>query len=80
MTYPDAVIVPEGTEPRTGLPPAFHADFFLVIRKEHASLFDNHAAGVHDSDLGLLVNPLRDRLIASRLGLLGLLVVVPPGG
>ena len=43
VTYPDAVIVPEGTEPRTGLPPAFHADFFLVIRKEHASLFDNHA-------------------------------------
>ncbi len=46
VTYPDAVIVPEGTEPRTDEPLAFHADFFLVIHKEHASLFDNHAAGV----------------------------------
>jgi glycosidase len=45
-TYPDAVIIPEGDEPRTGKPPAFHADFFLVIREEHASLFDNHFAGI----------------------------------
>ncbi len=45
-THPDAVIVPEGTEPRTGAPLAFHADFFLVIREEHASLFDNQFAGV----------------------------------
>lgn len=45
-TWPDAVIVPEGTEPRTDAEPAFHADFFLVIHAEHASLFDNHAAGV----------------------------------
>ena len=29
--YPDAVIVPEGKEPRTGAPLVFHADFFLVI-------------------------------------------------
>ncbi len=46
VAYPDAVIVPEGAEPRTGSPLAFHADFFLVIMEEHASLFDNHAAGV----------------------------------
>ena len=45
-TYPDAVIVPEGKEPRTGAPLAFHADFFLVIHEEHASLFDNHFAGM----------------------------------
>ena len=44
--YPDAVIVPEGTEPRTGAALAFHGDFFLVIQDAHASLFDNHAAGV----------------------------------
>jgi len=44
--YPDAVLVPEGTEPRTAAPPAFHADFFLTIHVEHASLFDNHYAGV----------------------------------
>ncbi len=44
-TYPDAIIVPEGKEPRTTEPLAFHADFFLVIHEEHASLFDNHAAG-----------------------------------
>ncbi len=43
--YPDAVLVPEGVEPRTGGPLAFHADFFLVIHEPHASLFDNHAAG-----------------------------------
>ena len=45
-TYPDAVLVPEGSEPRTGAPLAFDADFFLVILQEHATLFDNHAAGV----------------------------------
>jgi glycosidase len=44
--YPDAVIIPEGREPRTGQSLAFDADFFLVIRAEHASLFDNHAAGI----------------------------------
>jgi maltose alpha-D-glucosyltransferase/alpha-amylase len=44
--YPDAVLVPEGTEPRTGGPLAFHADFFLVIHPEHGSLFDNRSAGV----------------------------------
>ncbi len=43
--YPDAVIVPEGQEPRTGERLAFDADFFLVIMREHATLFDNHAAG-----------------------------------
>jgi maltose alpha-D-glucosyltransferase/alpha-amylase len=45
-SWPDAVIVPEGTEPRTDAALAFHADFFLVIKAEHASLFDNHSAGV----------------------------------
>lgn len=45
-THPDAVIVPEGSEPRTGGPLAFHADFFLVIQRQHQSLFDNHAAGI----------------------------------
>jgi maltose alpha-D-glucosyltransferase/alpha-amylase len=44
--YPDAVLVPEGTEPRTGRKLAFHADFALVIHGPHASLFDNHAAGL----------------------------------
>ena len=46
VAHPDAVIVPEGKEPRTGAPLAFHADFFLVIHAEHASLFDNHSAGL----------------------------------
>ncbi|GAA3221224.1 alpha-amylase family glycosyl hydrolase [Pseudonocardia petroleophila] len=45
-THPGAVIVPEGDEPRTAGPLAFHADFLLVIKEEHASLFDNHAAGL----------------------------------
>ncbi|MDH3299973.1 MAG: alpha-amylase family glycosyl hydrolase [Acidimicrobiia bacterium] len=45
-THPDAVLIPEGTEPRTGRSLAFHADFFLVIHAEHASLFDNGFAGV----------------------------------
>ncbi len=43
--YPDAALVPEGLEPRTGGSFAFHADFFLVIMAAHASLFDNHFAG-----------------------------------
>ncbi len=43
--YPDAVLIPEGAEPRTGGSLAFDADFFLVIKDEHASLFDNHFAG-----------------------------------
>ena len=44
--YPEAVMVPEGKEPRTGGRLAFHADFFLVIHDEHASLFNNHFAGM----------------------------------
>ena len=44
--YPDAVIIPEGVEPRIGEPLAFHADFFLVIFPEHGSLFDNQGAGI----------------------------------
>ena len=44
-THPEAVLIPEGSEPRTRQPLAFHADFFLVIHEEHASLFDNGAAG-----------------------------------
>ena len=43
--YPDAVIIPEGVEPRTGGEPAFHADFFLVIQAAHRALFDNGGAG-----------------------------------
>ncbi|GAA3338311.1 alpha-amylase family glycosyl hydrolase [Amorphoplanes nipponensis] len=46
VAYPEAVLLPEGAEPRTGRPLAFHADFFLVILAEHASLFDNHSAGL----------------------------------
>lgn len=45
-TYPDAVLLPEGPEPRTGRSFAFDADFFLVIFAAHASLFDNGYAGV----------------------------------
>ena len=45
VAHPDAIIIPEGLEPRTGAPFAFHADFFLVIYPQHASLFDNGAAG-----------------------------------
>ncbi len=45
-TYPEAVLLPEGLEPRTGEPLAFDADFMLVIHEPHASLFDNHAAGL----------------------------------
>ena len=44
-TYPDRVLLPEGPEPRTSGPLAFHADFFLVIFEAHASLFDNGYAG-----------------------------------
>ena len=44
--HPDAVLVPEGIEPRLGGPLAFDADFFLVIFPEHGSLFDNPCAGV----------------------------------
>ena len=44
-TYPEAVIIPEGAEPRTTAEPAFHADFFLVIDAAHGSLFDNGGAG-----------------------------------
>jgi maltose alpha-D-glucosyltransferase/alpha-amylase len=43
--YPDAVLLPEGPEPRAGQSLAFHADFFLVIFEAHASLFDNGYAG-----------------------------------
>ncbi|WP_250034893.1 alpha-amylase family glycosyl hydrolase [Paractinoplanes maris] len=43
--YPDAVLIPEGAEPRTGGPLAFDADFFLVIHDAHASLFNNQYAG-----------------------------------
>lgn len=43
--YPDAVLIPEGEEPRSGARLAFDADFALVIFAAHASLFDNHSAG-----------------------------------
>ncbi len=45
QAHPDAVLIPEGTEPRTG-PLAFDADFALVIHEAHGSLFDNRGAGV----------------------------------
>lgn len=45
-TYPEAVLIPEGIEPRAGEPLAFDADFFLVIFPEHGSLFDNQGAGL----------------------------------
>ncbi|MCV2393654.1 alpha-amylase family glycosyl hydrolase [Actinotalea sp. M2MS4P-6] len=44
--HPDAVLIPEGTEPRTDGPLAFDADFALVIHEAHGSLFDNRGAGV----------------------------------
>jgi glycosidase len=44
--YPDAVLIPEGDEPRTGPATAFDADFFLVIHDAHGSLFDNHYPGL----------------------------------
>lgn len=43
--YPEAVLIPEGEEPRDGGPFAFDADFALVIHAAHASLFDDHSAG-----------------------------------
>ncbi|MCY1141015.1 alpha-amylase family glycosyl hydrolase [Actinoplanes sp. Pm04-4] len=43
--HPDAVLIPEGGEPRVGGPLAFDADFFLVIKDAHASLFNNQYAG-----------------------------------
>jgi glycosidase len=43
--YPEAVLIPEGEEPRDGRVFAFDADFALVIHEAHASLFDNHGAG-----------------------------------
>ncbi|HET7475493.1 MAG TPA: alpha-amylase family glycosyl hydrolase [Dermatophilaceae bacterium] len=43
--YPDAVLIPEGFEPSVDGPPAFDADFLLVIDAVHGSLFDNGAAG-----------------------------------
>ncbi len=45
QAYPSAVIIPEGVEPRTAYPQAFHADFFLVINEPHSSLFNNGGAG-----------------------------------
>ena len=44
-SYPDAVILPEGVEPRSAGDASFDADFFLVIGEEHTSLFDNGGAG-----------------------------------
>ena len=46
QAYPDAVLIPEGAEPRTGGPFAFDADFALVIMAAHASLFDDQSAGI----------------------------------
>lgn len=43
--HPDAVLVPEGLEPRTGEPLAYDADFALVIHSMHASLLNNGGAG-----------------------------------
>lgn len=49
--HPEAVLIPEGTEPRTaassssGDPAAFSADFMLVIGAEHRALFNNQGAG-----------------------------------
>ena len=44
--YPDAVLIPEGPEFRTGERLAFDADFELVIFPAHGTLFDNGGAGV----------------------------------
>jgi alpha-glucosidase len=44
--YPDAVLIPEGAEPRGDLGTSFDADFFLVIKAAHSSLFNNGGAGV----------------------------------
>lgn len=43
--YPEAVLLPEGSEPAAEGGPAFSADFFLVIEKPHSSLFNNGSAG-----------------------------------
>ena len=43
--YPHAVLIPEGFEPSVDGPPAFDADFLLVIDAAHGSLFDNGGAG-----------------------------------
>lgn len=43
--YPEAILIPEGSEPRQAGDLAFDADFFLVIFKEHSSLFNNQSAG-----------------------------------
>ncbi|MEI2776305.1 MAG: alpha-amylase family glycosyl hydrolase [Tetrasphaera sp.] len=43
--YPEAVLIPEGDEPRVEGGFSFDADFELVIHAPHASLFDNHGAG-----------------------------------
>jgi len=48
--YPEAVLIPEGTEPRGDASagqaqPSFDADFFLVIHAAHSSLFNNGGAG-----------------------------------
>lgn len=45
LTYPDAVLIPEGSEPAASGKLAFDADFFLVIHGAHSSLFNNGAAG-----------------------------------
>jgi maltose alpha-D-glucosyltransferase/alpha-amylase len=44
-THPGAVLIPEGVEPRIGETPSFHADFALVISREHGTLFNNGGAG-----------------------------------
>ena len=44
--YPDAVLIPEGPEFRTGERLAFDADFELVIFPAHGTVFDNGGAGV----------------------------------
>lgn len=44
--HPEAVLLPEGSEPRVeGERLAFHADFFLVIHEPHSLLFDTGYAG-----------------------------------
>ena len=45
QAHPEAVLIPEGTEPRSDLPTSFDADFFLVIQRAHSSLFNNGGAG-----------------------------------
>ena len=46
MTYPEAVLIPEGAEPRGEASTSFDADFFLVIHRAHSALFNNGGAGV----------------------------------